>query len=242
VNSGRRTSWTGYLHMSDLAIIVEGQTEHAFVRDVLAPHLRGFGVGAWARLPGRVHRRGGVPAWEAVQGDVLRTLRERRGRYCTTMFDFYAMPLDWPGRKDASARAVNERGEFVETALLRDIAERAGDDFNAALFIPYVQVHEFEAVVFSNVDILSATLSPLCRTSPDRLAAVFGSIVAEAGEPEAIDDRPEYAPSKRILSQVPAYRKALYGPMIANRIGIQAIRGVCHHFNAWLQRLESLGG
>jgi hypothetical protein len=157
------------------------------------------------------------------------------------MFDFYAMPLDWPGRRDASGRLVSERGEFVEVALLQDIAEHAGDDFNAALFIPYVQVHEFEAVVFSNVEVLSATLSPLCRTTPDKLAAAFASIVAEAGEPEAIDDRPESAPSKRILSQVPGYRKALYGPMIANRIGIEAIRGACRHFNAWLERLESLG-
>jgi len=228
--------------MSDLAVIVEGQTEQTFVRDVLAPHLRTFGVKAWARLPGRVHRRGGVPAWEVVRGDILRTLRERRGRYCTTMFDFYAMPLDWPGRRDASGRIVSERGGFVEAALLRDVAERAGDDLNPALFIPYVQVHEFEAVIFSNVEVLSATLSPLCRTSRDKLAAIFGSIVAEAGEPEAIDDRPEYAPSKRILSQVPAYRKALYGPMIANRIGIQAIRGACRHFNTWLERLETLGG
>jgi len=231
----------GHLHMSDLAIIVEGQTEQAFVRDVLGPHLRGFGVQAWARLPGRVYRRGGVPAWEVVRGDVLRTLRERRGRYCTTMFDFYAMPLDWPGRRDASGRVASARGEFVEAALLRDIAERAGDDFNAALFIPYVQVHEFEAVVFSNVEVLSATLSPFCRTSLDKLAAAFDSMVAEAGEPEAIDDRPEHAPSKRILNEVPAYRKALHGPIIANRIGIPVIRGACRHFNAWLQRLESIG-
>jgi hypothetical protein len=228
--------------MSDLAIIVEGQTEQAFVRDVVGPHLGTFGVEAWARLPGREYRRGGVPAWDVVRGDILRTLKERRGRYCTTMFDFYGMPFDWPGRRDASGQVVSERGKFVEAALLRDIAERAGDDFNAALFIPYVQVHEFEAVVFSSVDVLSATLSPLCRKSQDELTAAFGCVLTEAGEPEAIDDRPEYAPLKRILSEVPGYRKALYGPMIANRIGIQAIRSACRHFNVWLQRLESLRG
>jgi hypothetical protein len=227
--------------MSDLGIIVEGQTEQAFVRDVLAPHLGAFGVGAWARLPGRVHRHGGVPAWEVVRGDILRTLREKQGRYGTMMFDFYGMPTDWPGRCGASARPARERGEFVEAALLEDVVRHAGPDFNRTLFVPYVQMHEFEALLFSNVNVLCATLSPLRRRGKDDLSSALDRVLAEAGEPEAINDRPQYAPSKRILTEVPGYRKVLYGPLVATRIGIEAIRGMCLHFNFWLERLESLG-
>jgi hypothetical protein len=229
------------LCMSDLGMIVEGQTEQAFVRDVLAPHLATFGVRAWARLPGRVHRHGGVPAWEEVRGDILRTLKERQGRYCTTMFDFYAMPHGWPGRRQASARPMNERGPSVETALSADLARHAGRDFDPTLFIPYVQMHEFEALLFSGVDILCMTLSPLCGRRKEDLAACFSRVLAEAGEPEAIDDRPQYAPSKRIQKEVPGYRKSLHGPIAANRIGLETICRTCQHFCSWLQRLESLG-
>ncbi len=227
--------------MNDLGVIVEGQTEQAFVRDVLAPHLAAFGIHAWARLPGREHRRGGVPAWEVVRGDILRTLRERPGRYCTMMFDFYAMPPDWPGRRDASVKPVTERGQSVETALLNDIRKCARSDFHASVFIPYVQMHEFEALLFSNVDVLCTTLSPVCSRDKGDLASAFRRVLAEAGEPEAINDRPQYAPSKRIQTEVPGYRKVLYGPLVAARIGIAAIRRGCPQFNAWLERLESLG-
>lgn len=227
--------------MSDLAIIVEGQTEQAFVREVLAPYLATCGVSAWATLPGRSHRHGGVPAWEVVRGDILRMLRARRGRYCTTMFDFYAMPQDWPGRREASARRMTERGEFVETALSADLAGFAGHDLDPALFIPYVQMHEFEALLFSNVDVLCATLSPLSGCDRGHLADAFRGVLAEAGEPEAINDRPQSAPSKRIETRVPGYRKSLYGPLAASRIGIETIRSACPHFHSWVDRLESLG-
>ena len=227
--------------MSDLAIIVEGQTEQAFVRDVLAPHLETFDVGAWARLPGRPRRHGGVPAWDVGRGDILRILRERQGRYCTTMFDYYGMPFDWPGRRDALTRPLSERGEYVEAALLHDVLERAGSGFNPALFMPYVQIHEFEALLFSNVDILCMTLSSLCGRGKDDLARTLDRVLAEAGEPEAINDRPQCAPSKRILSEVPGYRKALHGPIIAGRIGLETICGACRHFSSWLKKLESLG-
>lgn len=89
------------------------------------------------------------------------------------------------------------------------------------------QVHEFEALIFSKVDVLSAALSPLCSRGQDKLV-------------EAINDRAQHAPSKRILSEVPGYRKAVYGPIVASRIGLEAIRGACHHFDTWLKKLESL--
>lgn len=228
--------------MNDLGIIVEGQTEQAFMRDILAPHLRTFGVGAWARLPGRVHRRGGVPAWEVVRGDILRTLKERHGRYCTMMFDFYGMPSDWPGRDHASTGPMSERGKCVEAALSEDVARCAGSGFPSMLFIPYVQMHEFEALLFSNVDTLSTTLSPLGLRDAEKLAGALGRVLMDAGEPEAINDRPQYAPSKRIANEVPGYRKAVHGPIVASRIGLEPIRKACRHFGSWLQRLESLEG
>ena len=99
--------------MTDVAAIVEGATEQVFVRDHLAAHLAGRGISIWPRLPGRVVRRGGTRKWESVRGDILRTLKERRGRICTTMFDFYALPDDWPGRTAAGNMPLEQKASHV---------------------------------------------------------------------------------------------------------------------------------
>ena len=85
--------------MIDLAIIVEGETEEAFVNRVLAPWLSNLGIGAWAVLPGRGrHRRGGSWPWHSVRDDIVRLLKERVGRVCSILFDYYGLPMEWPGR------------------------------------------------------------------------------------------------------------------------------------------------
>lgn len=64
----------------------------------------------------------------------------------------------------------------------------------------------------------------------------------EFATPEAIDDSPDNAPSKRIeaLIRRPCYQKRLMGPPAAQRIGLAAIRKECLHFGDWLGRLERL--
>ena len=226
--------------MSDIVAIVEGPTEQTFVRDHLAAHLGGRGIYMTARLPGRVVRRGGGGEWESVRGDILRTLRERRGRICTTMFDFYGMPHDWPGRAEAINKPLDEKGPHVEQALLDDLAAYAGDDFRRELFIPYVQVHEFEALLFADVAKMAEVLTPVSHKNPVPLDMRFKKILEQAGQPEAIDDSYENCPSRQIAKIVPAYRKRLYGPIVAGKIGLDVLKTACPHFGQWLARLESL--
>lgn len=227
--------------MNDVAAIVEGQTEQTFVRDHLAKYLLARRVSIWARLPGRVRRRGGVRAWKPVRGDILRTLRERPGRVCTTMFDFYGLPTDWPGRADAAKLPIARRGEHVEQALHDDLAAHAGGDFRPGLFIPYIQIHEFEALLFANVRMTAQVLDSI-SSSTVSLADRFQAILDESGQPEAINDGRETCPARRIAGIVPAYRKALHGPIAAGRIGIEVMRRKCPHFGQWVERLEALGG
>ena len=93
-------------------------------------------------------------------------------------------------------------------------------------------VHEFEALLFSKPDKLSCALH--------QSAVGFAKIRASFPTPEEINDNPETAPSKRIIKFYPAYQKAVHGPMVAKRIGLDVIRQQCVHFNAWLGWLESL--
>jgi len=226
--------------------LVEGKTEQAFVTTLLTAHLNKHRVDIIARLPGRAERRGGVRPWQSVRANILHTLRKWRGCVCTTMFDFYAMPSDWPGRTDAANRkgySPDQKGNHVEQALLDDLAAHTGADFRRELFIPYVQVHEFEAILFSNVATMATTLAQFCPGSSEAdLLDAFQSILAEkSGQAEAINDNYDTCPSRRITALVRDYRKFAYGPTIAARIGLDTIRAACPHFGQWLGRLEALG-
>ena len=227
--------------MNEVVAIVEGETEQDFVREVLGPDLLLRGIRIWARLPGRRRRHGGVDSWESIRGDIMRTLKESSGRYCTTMFDFNGMPHNWPGRVEAADLPWDKRGEYVEGALSEDLAKEMGGDFRRERFIPYVQVHEFEAVLFVDADKLAGVLAEICSAKSESLAEQLMTIVNKAGAPEAINDDPNSAPSKRILKLAPGYRKRSHGLIAAQRIQLATMRAACKHFDLWISRLEQLG-
>lgn len=193
----------------------------------------------WAVLSGKSRKISGVRRWPPVRNDILRTLKE--GRYCTTMFDLYGMPHDWPGRATAGALPWNERSVHVEGQILADVTAQLGSEYDAQRFVPYVQLHEFESLVFADTTILAEATAPLSSRSAQSLATRLQAIVIEAGQPEAIDDGYETCPSRRIADLVPGYRKAAMGTIVAQRIGLGVLRGRCTHFATWLAKLEALG-
>lgn len=225
--------------MVEIVAIVEGQTELTFIRAQLAAHLGGRGAAIWAVLPGRNRKRGGVKDWGVARGDIIRTLKEKR--FCTTMFDYYGMPESWPGRTRAKELAWDERAALVEQEIHSDITAALGSDFDPRRFIPYVQLHEFEALVFADTSAAAAVLAPLQNLSEDSLARTLQAIVEAAEHPEAIDDGRETCPSRRIKKFVPGYRKPLNGPVITQRIGLETLRARCAHFDEWVSRLERIG-
>lgn len=227
--------------MIDVAIVVEGQTEQAFVTQYLQPHFASLGINIWPTLPGRIFKRGGAKAWEAIRRDILRLLKQRSGRICTTMFDFYALPPDWPGRKDAGLLPLADRADCIEKSLRADVCNAMGSGFRQEYFLPYIQMHEFEALLFSGVGELAELLSTISCRPPSGLATQLEEMVNEAGGPEAINDHPDSAPSKRICSLASGYRKAIHGPIVAGKIGLARLRIACPHFGAWLSNLEKSG-
>ena len=225
--------------MNELEVIVEGRTEKAFVQGQLQEHLARHNVRAWASLPRKSGNQGGVPKWAAAKSVIINTLKERR--FCSTMFDYYGMPSDWPGRQEASTKPWNERASFVEKRIHDVIVQEMGDKFDARFFIPYVQLHEFEALMFADVRALALSLSSLSGRAEEALIEEFTRIVSEVGHPEAINDRYETCPSRRIKAIVPGYKKVAFGSIITSKIGIEVLRSRCSHFGEWLTRLEQLG-
>ena len=119
--------------------------------------------------------------------------------------------------------------------MLDAVAGEMGSDFNAGRFVPYVMMHEFEALLFSNCNRLAIGIGQPALTQ--RLQAIRDGF----DTPEAIDDSPARAPSKRLEGLFGDYDKPLVGMVAALAIGLEAIRGECPHFAGWMERLEGGG-
>jgi len=215
-------------------VLVEGQTEETFVNDILSPHLNQMGVYPHATFFGK-NGKGGIISYRKAQRDILSSLKDKdKTLICTTMFDFYGMPKDWPGRKDADSRkAYLGKASTVEDALLKDIAARMDDSWNPARFIPYVQMHEFEALLFSDISVLAADNLRISM----QLACILGSFSC----PEEINDNYHTCPSRRIKQLIKDYDKRLDGILVAREIGLTTMRQECPHFNEWITKLEDIG-
>ena len=227
--------------MTRLLIHVEGQTEESFVKEVLAPHLYPFGYNeVSARIIGNARqrdRRGGIKPWPAVREGILTHLKRDADCLVSTMVDYYGLPQGgasaWPGRQAAAAAVHSDRASTIEDALLADVCRHMGKGFNPIRFVPYVMMHEFEAMLFSDCSAFSRGIG-----NP-ALATQFQTIRDAFASPEEIDDSPLTAPSKRVENLVPGYTKPLLGTLAALEIGLEAIRKECPHFRSWLGRLEA---
>ncbi len=157
------------------------------------------------------------------------------------MFDYYAMPHDWPGREDAVDLPWQERASRVEAEILADVAGAAGESFNPAQFIPYVQLHEFEALLFADTAELAGAATGICGHPEDHLRTQFDQILEAAGHAEAIDDGYDTCPSRQIAGIVTGFRKRVHSPRVTTSIGMEILRVRCTHFGEWVRRLEALG-
>ncbi len=221
--------------MIRLKIITEGQTEEGFVREILAPHLRQFHVEAIAitlitAVKARTYR-GGIIPYDRVKKIILQSFEEQ-GAYVTTMFDLYKLPGTFPGMDDAAC-IPNPimRVEAIESALKTTINNR--------FFIPYIQIHEFEALLFSDVATIDEVMTAQERSKITELDAIIRQF---PNGPEYIDDGEETAPSKRLLKLYPSYQKRTRGIQIAQRISLDTMREECPHFDSWITQLEKLSG
>ncbi|MFO8080963.1 MAG: DUF4276 family protein [Armatimonadota bacterium] len=215
--------------MIRLNVVVEGQTERAFVQGVLRPFLWESDIHA-SPLIVRTSREsvGGVVTYGKVRRLMVSWMKQQPTTTFTTMFDLYALPSDWPS--PAASNCGHDAHEFAE-----QVEQAMCEDIDHWRFIPYVQVHEFEAL-------LLVEPSALLKPHPDARDAVSAleEAVAECGGPELVNDGPETHPSQRIERLIPRYKKALHGPQAARAIGIDRMRDSCPHFNEWIERLIEL--
>ena len=147
-------------------------------------------------------------------------------------FDVVTSLVDFYGFRDKGGREIDE----LEAHLRTEVARRIRHGWDARRVVPYVQRHEFEGLLFSNVEAFAGQ-----NDFPNGCVDALRAIRARFETPEEVNDHPQTAPSKRIKGVIPMYNKRFHGPVLAEEIGLDTIRAECPRFRAWMTRLESLG-
>lgn len=213
--------------MIRICIVCEGQTEVEFVKSCLAPYLLDSEVMAFPSLlqsPSGNHRGGRVTV-ERLVGFMSHQYHQTDR--ITTLVDFYGFQ-DRGGRSRAQLEAAIRAGIEASTT-----------GYDPRFVLPYVQMYEFEGLLFTDpqaFEWVEDGWNDKSRKALEQVRQAFDS-------PENINDSPTTAPSKRILSifEEGSYSKTEHGPLIAEAIGIDAIRGQCPQFDAWLTQLQEWG-
>ena len=217
-----------------LYITVEGQTEKAFADQALTPHFANYNIEVKPRVVltnRKLGKRGGILDFAKIKGDLTRLMHQDRhpeARF-TTMIDFYALPAAFPGWEEA--RSKNSPVDRV-----RVLEESLQSQFGDNRFHPYIQLHEFESLLYCDLSELQCRLN----NSEHGIAALQHEVRNLA--PEDINEGAHTAPSKRIINHLPVYErsKIRVGAPAAAAIGLLALRDKCPNFHDWLSHLERL--
>ena len=178
--------------MVRIGISVEGLTEERFVKTVLCLYLADMQIYITAVS------MDGVVNIDKVRNEVKKIAFSFD--YVTTLYDFYGF-----SRKEEGVTKESLQRRLVD-AMHETIRER---------FIPYVQMYEFEGLLFSSPEVIAIALNQ------EQLNEWAAEILNEFNHnPESINNSVETAPSKR-LEYNPTYRKSTHGPDIAKEIGLK---------------------
>lgn len=232
------------MKMKIIHVLCEGQTEQGFVNNVLKPYLIAKGIAAVKSVLVCTSRKanacGGLVSFPKVENDLNIMMKsdednDSERHIFTTMFDLYALPGDFPAYADA--QHIIDRYERV-AAMEKAFSDSIGSD----RFIPYIQLHEFEALVLCGLDFLKKMY-----VGCDKQIEQLKSELNKVGNPELVNDGPDTAPSKRIIKAIEGGKKKRYsydkpksGKYVTQNVGIDKLCEQCRHFNEWVGKLLSV--
>ncbi|MCU0499354.1 MAG: DUF4276 family protein [Anaerolineae bacterium] len=219
--------------MRQIFILVEGQTEESFCSDVLNPVLSAKNlflsptIVTTSRPQGRPQNKGGYVSYTKMADQIRKLLNASQAVAVTSMFDFYGLSKDFPGLKDLPKGTCYKRAQQLQQNFAQDIADPR--------FIPFLTLHDFEALLFTNTD-------EIIKRFPDASKQQIAKIKAiKFTSPEEINEQgPEFSAGNRLKTIFPAYQKPQHGILIAKAIGLENIRTACPHFNVWVDTLEAI--
>lgn len=218
--------------MNRVIIICEGPTEKEFCNDVLQPYFSKKEI--FIHNPVIKQSNGGIVAWNALKNEIIRYLKHEKKAFVTTFIDYYGLESNYPKWHEAKKESNKFKSmDLMEHAMLEFI-----DESFRARFIPYIQLHEFEGLLFSDKD---AILNNFDKEEINDIK-YLNETIENFKSPELINDSYETAPSRRLSRIIKGYgaEKSVYGSIIAKEIGLEKIRNKCKRFNSWIEKIENI--
>ena len=208
--------------MKRLVFIVEGDTEVLFINSSVIPYLYNLGfknsMNAQTIITNRKqHKKGGVVNYQYLKNDISRVLAQENV-IITTFIDFFRLPTNFPNYTTNS-----ELIQQIENGISNDFDDNSD-------IIPYIQRHEIESLMFSEIDGFDFVIDE------ERKLKEIENIIIAYPNPEDINSRPEKAPSKR-LEKIFNYDKVIDSEMIFDFLAIEQIMDKCPRFKIWIEKL-----
>lgn len=218
--------------MKRIIIICEGPTEKEFCTDVLQPHLTPKNI--QLQLPLIKKSGGGIVAWSVLKKQIESHLKSDTSAVVTTLIDYYGIlkKYEYPSWSQAQLNPNKvKRMDILEQGMFDEIAQDI-----SSRFIPYIQLHEFEGLLFTDYSVFVRNFLPHEIVNKNDFQAIF----KQYPNPEDINNSPATAPSIRLEQHLIGYNKIVYGASLAQETGLQQIRNKCPRFNNWISKIETL--
>jgi hypothetical protein len=213
--------------MRAIYILAEGPTEEIFINKIVAKYFYDKGiydVRAFL-MPTSKGNKGGAVSYQRFKRNVENLLKNERDVIVTSLIDYFRLYTDFPDyEKTIPINNKMQRVAALENALSSVINNRR--------FIPYIQLHEFEGLLFSS----SIGFENFPDVSVKNLE-MLRQAVKEHDNPELLNDGAETAPSKRLEKLLPSYKKTIHGTQIAEEISLLVIMQKCERFRNWIETL-----
>jgi hypothetical protein len=223
-------------------IIVEGQSEEKFVKEILSPYFasKNIFLSPERVITGRDRQgkacKGGGDSYKLYKNHIqkrIKQFKKQKNYYFTTMIDLYALPKDFPKLKEA--KKYNDKYKylsFLEKAFF--------DDIGFDNFFPYIQLHEYETLLFCDI---GAIVDEFFDLEDDKLYDKIIKDIKSYENIELINDSKETAPSKRLDKYTNGNycgQKTTSSINILKNIDIGVLCDKCQNFDRWLRKIEEL--
>ena len=218
--------------MTRIIIICEGLTEKEFCEKVLAPYLWQHEIDI--QTPLIKISGGGIVKWDYLRRQVETHLKESSSVFVSTLIDYYGLYQKYNFPRWEEGNKIydkDNRMSFLEEAMNKDVSESLQHRF-----IPYLQLHEFEALLFINLQIFYEQVPKSDLVGIEELEKTF----TQYSNPEMINNSKVTSPGHRLERIIKGYKKPLYGHYLAEAIGVERIRSKCPRFNNWVQTLITI--
>lgn len=218
--------------MPRIIIICEGETEQEFCNTILAPYFAPQAI--YIQAPLIKKSMGGIVQWAEIKKQINAHLKNDPTAFVTTLIDYYGLYQrhEFPKWDEAHKEPnKNKRMEILEQAMAEDI-----EDALRYRYIPYIQLHEFEGLLFNDIQVFHEQILPEELVGIDELNKTF----QQYDNPEMINNGRTTAPSKRLSRIILGYNKIVYGNILAEAIGLPRIREKSPRFNNWIHNIQQI--